>query len=91
MSTLLVLCILCVCAFEFINGFHDTANAVARIQYDSEAAKAASPSPKFQTVLDRTDAAIKQLTILSKTVSKDQGYGQNSFEVRLSSGLSSKE
>jgi len=91
MSILLVLCILCVCVFEFINGFHDTANAVARIQYDSEAAKAASPSPEFRTVLDRTDAAIKQLTILSKTVSKDQGYGQNSFEVRKNILLLSNE
>ena len=32
-SVLLVLCILCVCAFEFINGFHDTANAVATVIY----------------------------------------------------------
>jgi low-affinity inorganic phosphate transporter len=30
---LLVLCILCACAFEFINGFHDTANAVATVIY----------------------------------------------------------
>ena len=33
LSVLLVLCILCVCAFEFINGFHDTANAVATVIY----------------------------------------------------------
>jgi PiT family inorganic phosphate transporter len=33
LSALLVLCILCVCAFEFINGFHDTANAVATVIY----------------------------------------------------------
>lgn len=32
-SVLLVLCLLCVCAFEFINGFHDTANAVATVIY----------------------------------------------------------
>ena len=30
---LLALCLLCVCAFEFINGFHDTANAVATVIY----------------------------------------------------------
>ncbi len=33
LSVLLVLCILCVCVFEFINGFHDTANAVATVIY----------------------------------------------------------
>ncbi len=30
---LLIVCILAVCAFEFINGFHDTANAVATVIY----------------------------------------------------------
>lgn len=30
---LLVLCLIAVCAFEFINGFHDTANAVATVIY----------------------------------------------------------
>jgi PiT family inorganic phosphate transporter len=30
---LLILCILCACVFEFINGFHDTANAVATVIY----------------------------------------------------------
>ncbi len=30
---LLIVCILCACAFEFINGFHDTANAVATVIY----------------------------------------------------------
>ena len=30
---LLGLCLLLVCAFEFINGFHDTANAVAPVIY----------------------------------------------------------
>ncbi|MBX7180564.1 MAG: inorganic phosphate transporter [Bacteroidia bacterium] len=30
---LLAICILCACAFEFINGFHDTANAVATVIY----------------------------------------------------------
>lgn len=30
---LLILCVLCCCAFEFINGFHDTANAVATVIY----------------------------------------------------------
>jgi PiT family inorganic phosphate transporter len=33
LSLLLVVCLLCVCAFEFINGFHDTANAVATVIY----------------------------------------------------------
>ena len=33
LSILLGLCLLCVCAFEFINGFHDTANAVATVIY----------------------------------------------------------
>ncbi|MCC6509998.1 MAG: inorganic phosphate transporter [Pirellulaceae bacterium] len=33
LSILLVICILCVCMFEFINGFHDTANAVATVIY----------------------------------------------------------
>ena len=32
-TILLILCILCACAFEFINGFHDTANAVATVIY----------------------------------------------------------
>ena len=30
---LLVVCVLCACVFEFINGFHDTANAVATVIY----------------------------------------------------------
>lgn len=30
---LLFLCLLCACAFEFVNGFHDTANAVATVIY----------------------------------------------------------
>lgn len=30
---LLIVCLLCVCFFEFINGFHDTANAVATVIY----------------------------------------------------------
>ncbi len=33
LSILLVVCILAACAFEFINGFHDTANAVATVIY----------------------------------------------------------
>ncbi len=32
-TVFLLLCLLCVCAFEFINGFHDTANAVATVIY----------------------------------------------------------
>lgn len=32
-TALLVFCLLLVCAFEFINGFHDTANAVATVIY----------------------------------------------------------
>jgi phosphate/sulfate permease len=30
---LLVICVFCACAFEFVNGFHDTANAVATVIY----------------------------------------------------------
>jgi PiT family inorganic phosphate transporter len=33
MTLLLLLCLVAACAFEFINGFHDTANAVATIIY----------------------------------------------------------
>jgi PiT family inorganic phosphate transporter len=32
-TILLVICLLAACAFEFINGFHDTANAVATVIY----------------------------------------------------------
>src|SRR4029077_1376051 len=32
-SVLLVLCLIAACAFEFVNGFHDTANAVATVIY----------------------------------------------------------
>jgi PiT family inorganic phosphate transporter len=32
-SLFLILCLLAACAFEFINGFHDTANAVATVIY----------------------------------------------------------
>ena len=30
---LMILCIFTVCVFEFVNGFHDTANAVATVIY----------------------------------------------------------
>src|ERR1043165_522963 len=33
LTLLLVFCLLCACIFEFINGFHDTANAVATVIY----------------------------------------------------------
>jgi phosphate/sulfate permease len=33
LTVLLILCIFLACAFEFINGFHDTANAVATVIY----------------------------------------------------------
>ena len=33
MTVLLLICILAACIFEFINGFHDTANAVATVIY----------------------------------------------------------
>jgi PiT family inorganic phosphate transporter len=33
LSIVLILCLLCALAFEFINGFHDTANAVATVIY----------------------------------------------------------
>ena len=39
------LCLALVCAFEFINGFHDTANAVAPVIYSN------SLSPKKAVVL----------------------------------------
>jgi phosphate/sulfate permease len=32
-SILLVICLVAACAFEFVNGFHDTANAVATVIY----------------------------------------------------------
>jgi PiT family inorganic phosphate transporter len=32
-AILLILCLVAVCAFEFVNGFHDTANAVATVIY----------------------------------------------------------
>lgn len=33
LSVIILVCIICACAFEFINGFHDTANAVATVIY----------------------------------------------------------
>jgi PiT family inorganic phosphate transporter len=33
LTTLLIICIIAVCTFEFANGFHDTANAVATVIY----------------------------------------------------------
>jgi PiT family inorganic phosphate transporter len=33
LTILLLICLLCACVFEFINGFHDTANAVATVIY----------------------------------------------------------
>jgi PiT family inorganic phosphate transporter len=32
-AIILILCLVAVCAFEFVNGFHDTANAVATVIY----------------------------------------------------------
>ncbi len=32
-SILLVVCLIAACSFEFVNGFHDTANAVATVIY----------------------------------------------------------
>src|SRR5882724_2841352 len=32
-SALLIVCLIAACAFEFVNGFHDTANAVATVIY----------------------------------------------------------
>src|SRR5688572_2660680 len=32
-SVLLILCLVAACGFEFVNGFHDTANAVATVIY----------------------------------------------------------
>ena len=42
---LLGACLLLVCIFEFINGFHDTANAVAPVIYTN------SLSPKKSVIL----------------------------------------
>ncbi len=33
LSLVLIFCIICACGFEFVNGFHDTANAVATVIY----------------------------------------------------------
>ncbi len=33
MIAIVITLILCICVFEFINGFHDTANAVATVIY----------------------------------------------------------
>ncbi len=33
LTTILIICLVAACAFEFINGFHDTANAVATVIY----------------------------------------------------------
>jgi phosphate/sulfate permease len=35
MAIVLIFCIIAVCCFEFINGFHDTANAVATVIYSN--------------------------------------------------------
>lgn len=32
-SVLLIICLIAACGFEFVNGFHDTANAVATVIY----------------------------------------------------------
>jgi len=32
-SVLLIVCLIAACGFEFVNGFHDTANAVATVIY----------------------------------------------------------
>ncbi len=32
-TILLIVCLIAACAFEFVNGFHDTANAVATVIY----------------------------------------------------------
>src|SRR5436853_82194 len=32
-SFLLIICLIAACGFEFVNGFHDTANAVATVIY----------------------------------------------------------
>ena len=33
LTLVLIICLIAACAFEFINGFHDTANAVATVIY----------------------------------------------------------
>ena len=44
LTMLLLFCLLAACAFEFINGFHDTANAVATVIYTK------SMSPQFAVI-----------------------------------------
>jgi inorganic phosphate transporter, PiT family len=39
------LCFILVCSFEFANGFHDTANAVATVIYTKLAAAASGGGP----------------------------------------------
>lgn len=44
-AILLVICLIAACAFEFINGFHDAANAVATVIYTN------SLKPRFAVIL----------------------------------------
>ncbi|MCU0443630.1 MAG: inorganic phosphate transporter [Microscillaceae bacterium] len=48
LTILLILCLIAACAFEFINGFHDTANAVATVIYTN------SLKPTYAVVLSGT-------------------------------------
>jgi PiT family inorganic phosphate transporter len=45
LSAALIVCLICVCVFEFVNGFHDTANAVATVIYTN------SLRPKVAVIL----------------------------------------
>jgi phosphate/sulfate permease len=60
----------------------DLEKAVAIIQQDFAAAKDTAPSPGFRSKLEKADAAIEQLALLSATIASESKYGLNSFEVR---------
>jgi PiT family inorganic phosphate transporter len=60
----------------------DLEKAVAIIQQDFAAAKETAPSPGFRSKLEKADAAIEQLALLSATIASESKYGLNSFEVR---------
>jgi len=58
---LLGLCLLLVCAFEFINGFHDTANAVAPVIYTN--ALTARKSVILAAIMNFTGVVVGGITV----------------------------
>ena len=58
---LLGLCLLLVCAFEFINGFHDTANAVAPVIYTN--ALTARKSVILAAIMNFTGVLVGGITV----------------------------